>query len=193
MNDHDEFDHGTYSMAPPEAGESMESRVRRLEAALAAIQDTRLMEDRVIEKVVSRIDQAPAATPASSPPPPADALHAAASQLDSMTSPTAPENGSLFSAKTWLLTDIIQEVRTFFAMFLDFRYKATMPSKLIPLVALVIFIMSWTVVRSIPIMGMVFDYAIDLFLVILVYKTLQREAARYRAIEPTLPLRAVVK
>src|SRR5947209_18597436 len=37
-------------------GEALEERVRRLEDAVAAIQDTQLMEDRVVERVVHRVE-----------------------------------------------------------------------------------------------------------------------------------------
>jgi len=205
MNDHDDLDHGTYSIAPPESGESMESRIRRLEAAIAAMQDTRLMEERVVDKVVSRIDQ-PQAPPAPQQAAPAGAptdssaamlpemMHSVGSQLDAMTSPAASSDGSLFSAKTWLLTDIIQEVRTFFTLYFDFRYKTTLAAKIVPPVAFVLFVLSWTVMHgSMPFIGSVFDYVFDFVLAIVVYKTLQREAARYRAAVETLPPRAVVK
>src|SRR5437762_9248785 len=40
-------------------GEALEQRLRRLEDAVAAIQDTQLMEDRVVERVIQRVDHAP--------------------------------------------------------------------------------------------------------------------------------------
>jgi hypothetical protein len=201
MNDHDDFEHGSYSIAPPESGESMESRIRRLETALAAMQDTRLMEDRVVDKVVSRIDQAPAQSAPSqsfTATPPADPasgmMYAVGSQLDAMTSPAAQSEGSLFSAKTWLLTDFLQELRTFGALYFDFRYKTTLAAKVVPPLAFVLFVLSWTLVHgSVVFIGSLLDYVFDCVLAILVYKTLQREAARYRAAVATLPPRAVVK
>src|SRR5262245_60678186 len=44
-----------------ETVEAIEQRVPRLENAVAALQDTQLMEDRVVERVVQRVDQAPPA------------------------------------------------------------------------------------------------------------------------------------
>src|SRR5580704_15638987 len=41
------------------SGESFERRIRRLEDAVAAMQDTQLMEDRVVERVVERVDLYP--------------------------------------------------------------------------------------------------------------------------------------
>ncbi len=199
MNDHGDYDQGSYSLASPESGESMESRIRRLEAALAAMQDTRLMEDRLVEKVVSRIDQPqPPSTPqpsaAAAPDDSSAMMHAVGSQLDAMTSPAAPNDGSMFSAKSWLLTDIIQEFRTFGALYFDFRYKTTLAAKLVPPIAFVLFVLSWTIMHgSVPFIGSLFDYIFDFVLAIVVYKTLQREAERYRAVVATLPPRAVVK
>jgi hypothetical protein len=205
MNDHDEADHGAYPLAPPDPAESMEQRIRRLEKAISAMQDTRLMEERVVEKVVNRIDQAPQQAPAH-PGEAADgttnggpellsgSVRAVGSQLVAMTSPAAESNGSVFSAKSWILTDIAQEIRTFFVMFFDFRYRTSPIAKIIPIGAFFMFVLSWIFMQgSVIFIGSLMNYMLDLFLVILVYKTLQREAARYRAILPSLPPRVVVR
>ena len=96
--------------------------------------------------------------------------------------PTAP--------RKWIITDIIQEVRTFFVMYFDYRYRVATPARVIPAVALVLFLASWLGLRSFVFAafgGPVIDYALNFFLVILVYKTMQREAARYRAQFASLP------
>jgi hypothetical protein len=86
---------------------------------------------------------------------------------------------------------LVQEFRTFFAMFADFRYRTSWWSKVIPLVALILFALSWTFLHgSVMFIGSFLDYVFDFFLLIVVYKTLQREAARYRAVLPHLPPRA---
>lgn len=186
-------------MTPPRlpvAQETVESRIQRLEAALAAMQDTKLMEDRLLERVMTRVDQQPTENGtassllgAASPLVPA-AAQLIASQIGAATSPTAPDTGSIFSARTWLLTDLMQEFRTFFAMYLDFRYTTTWLAKIVPLAALAIFALSWIFLRSLVlVVGPVLDYAIDLILVIVVYKTWQREAARYRQAVAHLPAR----
>jgi hypothetical protein len=106
-------------------------------------------------------------------------------QLNAATSPSAAPSGGMLSAKSWLLTDLIQEIRTFFVMFLDHRYRTSWLTRLVPIVAFVLFVLSWIFMHgSVPFLGSLFDYALDFFLVVVVYKTLQREAERYRALIP---------
>lgn len=190
-------------LAPPETTEELNDRIHRLEAALAAMQDTKLMEDRLIERVIHRIDQTPTNGTAQTHDDAAaaamldagsrlipSAMRVIGSQINAATSPTAAPSTSFLSAQSWLLTDMLQEIRTFFVMFVDHRYRTTWVAKIIPLAALALFIMSWIFryLGSWAILG-VFDYALDFFLVILVYKTLQREAGRYRAAVAGLPPR----
>ena len=59
MNDHPDLDLGH----KPDTGESTDDRLRRLETAIAAMQDTQLMEQRVLERVSERLN-ASAAPPA---------------------------------------------------------------------------------------------------------------------------------
>jgi hypothetical protein len=191
-------------LAPPlpppydESTETVDERLRRLEAALAAMQDTKLMEDRLLERVVHRIDQSQANGSADSAAASAmldagakllpGAMRRFGAQLNAATSPTAPPSTGMFSAKSWLITDLIQEIRTFFVMFLDYRYRTSWLSRIVPIAAFAIFVLSWIFLRSMPFIGGLFDYLLDFFLIVIVYKTLQREAERYRSvIPPTLP------
>jgi hypothetical protein len=191
-------------LAPEPTEEELNERIRRLEAALAAMQDTKLMEDRLIERVIHRIDQAPAngTGQATSEDKAAEAMIAAGSrlipsamrvlgsQIGAATSPTAPPSSGLLSAQSWLLTDLLQELRTFFAMYIDHRYRTSWPAKLVPPMAFAIFVLSWIFMHgSVIFIGSLLDYTLDFLLAILVYKTLQREATRYRAAVAGLPPR----
>jgi hypothetical protein len=181
--------------------ETVDERLRRLESALAAMQDTKLMEERLLERMVHRIDQGHPNGAADSAA--ADAmLNAGAkilpgamrrlgARLNAATSPSAAPSGGILSAKSWLLTDLIQEIRTFFVMFLDYRYRSSWLSRIVPIVAFVIFVLSWIFMHgSVPFVGSLLDYALDFFLVVIVYKTLQREAERYRSVIPATPPRS---
>lgn len=189
----DQPDANNHPAVPSIAGESIDVRMRRLESAIASLQDTRIIEERVLERVqqtaVSQAQSNALVDAGKSLLP--GMLKAVGSQFDAATSPSAPPGaGSIFSARTWLLTDLIQEVRTFFVMYFDYRYKPTWMAKVIPPAALVIFLFSWLLIRNgitIPVIGPLFDYALNFFLVIVVYKTLQREAARYRSQIAFLP------
>jgi hypothetical protein len=190
MNDHPDLDLG------PSNNESTDDRLRRLEAAIAAMQDTQLMEQRLLERVSERLNTSAA-------PPTGDShaiveagnavlpgmLRAVGSQFNAATSPTAPPSSSLFSARTWIVTDIIQEVRTFFVMYFDYRYQVTLTARIVPLAAMVIFILGW-VLKSFTadnFFGAALQHLTNLVLVVIVYKTMQREAARYRAHFAYLP------
>lgn len=178
--------------------ESIEDRLSRLEAAIAALQDTRLMEQRLLERVSQRIEgtvlRSPTAERVGSEPVGSlfpGALRAVGQQLMAATRPeTDRPKTSLFSAKQWILTDLIQEIRTFLMMYFDYRYRPTWMARVIPVAAICIFLLSWIGLRNFvfaTFFGAIFDYAINLGLVLLVYKTLQREAARYKAMVAQFP------
>ncbi len=66
-------------------------------------------------------------------------------------------------------------------MFMDHRYRTSWLTRIVPIAAFVLFILSWIFMHGNFFIGSVFDYTLDFFLVVVVYKTLQREANRYRA------------
>jgi hypothetical protein len=69
-------------------------------------------------------------------------------------------------------------------MYLDYRYRATWTAKLVPpfLLLLIVWIMIWP---PFPL----FNYILPPLLLLVVFKTLMREAGRYRAALPFLPKR----
>jgi hypothetical protein len=179
MNDHQDLLNAPH----PDSGESHDERLRRLESALAAMQDTQLMEQRLLERMSQRLEQ-PGVLDAGQA-----IAHAVGAQLSAATSPMAPSNGAMFSAKTWILTDIIQEVRTFFVLYFDYRYRVSWAARIIPTITIVLFILGW-VFKSFGadnFVGAFLQHLMNLLLVVITYKTLQREAARYRALFPHLP------
>jgi len=183
MNEPTEIDH-----YPVAASDPLDERMRRLENAIAALQDTRMMEERVQQPSGSSDDANALVAAGRSLLP--GMMRAVGAQLGAATSPTAPgPTTSFFSARTWLLTDMIQEVRTFFVLYFDYRYKATWSARILPPTALVVFLLSWLLLRSflLPPFGALIDYAVNFFLIVLVYKVLQREAARYRSQVSYLP------
>ena len=91
-----------------------------------------------------------------------------------------PRRPSILSPQAWLLLDLIQELRTFGMMFLDFRFQPSWSAKLIPISCLVV-----VVVNFILFGGLL--HLIDIPLTILSYKTLSREAIRYRTEIAHLP------
>ena len=174
---------------PAAAGpaDSLEHRVHRLEDAVASLQDTRGLEERITERVAERMKRsAPVAVgraadvqpavgrqvaPAPVSPAPADARTRAAATA-------APAAGA---RPPWLLVDVYQDMRAMVRMFIDRRYQVSWSARLIPLAALVGMVLSWLILGGIWFIGPLLDRVVDILLAFVAYKALSREAARYRA------------
>jgi hypothetical protein len=183
------------------AGEALEARVRRLEDAVTALQDTNLMEQRLLERLRARpemaspellpgstgflldagrmllpraVEQFTAATEPDVPPPNPHPPQAAL-----LSPPAAPALPS--PKRGWLLMDLVRELRTFLQMYFDYRFHLSWTARFVPLAAAGVFLVSWLLIRNLVlIVGPLLDYAIFLVLVVVTYKVLSREAARYR-------------
>jgi hypothetical protein len=186
--------------------DEMESRMRRLENAIAAIADTRDIEERVLEKMKSRVEPQPPvaalAPPVQSQPPPAlpvppemlvaagqallpSALNAMSAGLAAATDPrnAQPQQPSLLSPQAWLMTDLLMELRSFGMMFLDFRFRPSWTVRIVPLACLAMIVLNYFLLTALP------ERLFDIFLVVLAYKSLARDAARYRQEMALLPPR----
>src|SRR3954471_4479 len=102
--------------------EALEHRVRRLEEAVAAIQDTQLMEDRVVERVVHRVEHFAA-------PSGPGFFAGTARMLLPRTSDSAPENGATngtaAARRSSGIVGIFQGLRWILRMLGDYRYRMT--------------------------------------------------------------------
>ena len=163
--------------------ESLEARVQRLEHAVAALSDTQLMEDRVVERVVQRVA-----------PPTNGGVLAGAARLFKGGRPTesaadpSPAAGrpaaTAPSADTrpgWLVFEFVDEVRTMLRMWGDYRYRMTWSGRIVPLACIVLAVLSFFLIRLIPLVGGIADYIITIVLVVILYKSLSREARRYQS------------
>src|SRR5262245_53924859 len=113
--------------------ESLVQRVQRLEDAVAALQDTRPIEDRVVERVTERLTHRPAAapTPEAAPAPQTPVEHMVTAErraypppagVDSFphVEPAAPAGPATFTdeaKRPWLLFDVYSEMRTMLRMY----------------------------------------------------------------------------
>ncbi len=163
----------------------LEQRVRRLEEAVAALQDTHSLEERIVNRVSERL----ARTEEGREPPCAGARSgdhalAGADAARPGTPPFAVLRGS------WLL-DGYAELRTMVRMFQDRRYRLTWPARIVPATALVLILTSWiwlpgTIIFWTGLMTVV-DKVIDLALAYVAFKVLNREVRRYRELTADLP------
>jgi hypothetical protein len=161
--------------------EALGERIRRLEDAIAALQDTRSLEERVLNRVsetvrprvaesaFQRLDGDRRPTPAPAPLP-----------LPLMPPLKALSPGALRSG--WTLFELIGEIRTFVRMFFDLRYRVSWFTWLVTVIGLSFALLSHWVMPYyfIPILGPVLDKVVDVLLVLFIYKVLSLEAQRYR-------------
>jgi hypothetical protein len=181
--------------APPSRLETLEQRVCRLEDAVAALQDTGRLEERVAERVARRLSR-PAPPAAQLAPDSAGVLVNAGRQLlpaalsvmrTRAEAADSPLQASAAGTRSWILFEAYAEARAMVRMFFDNRYRVGWTAWIIPAAALFVFLCSWLLVSPIWIIGSLLDKAIDLVLAFLVYKVLSREVQRYRQTVAGLP------
>jgi hypothetical protein len=178
------------AVLPPEP---LEQRVRRLEDAVAALQDTHLIEERVVERVQARLQGKPEPPPAAVP-----ARQAASEQMYDAARytpppPAEPVNPLPYVAAAarllpgnWLVVDLYTELRAMIRMFFDIHYHVAWTTRLTVLVLVPVILLShwWFPFAWVPLFGAVVDKIVDLVLAFFVYKALSREAQRYLAVRP---------
>jgi hypothetical protein len=198
---------GGAEMAPPL--EALEYRLRRLEDAVAILQDTQMMEDRVAERVRHQLDLKPAPQrdvanlaldaglrllpmlPRTAEPPvaPQATVVAPTAVAAPGAVPVAPS-----SRPAWLVFETINDFRVMMRVFTDPRYRITRIGWLLPVGVFAFVLCSHLTVfklffvwNLVPFFGDVIDKVIDLFAAFIAFKVLMREVTRYREIIPDAP------
>jgi hypothetical protein len=141
----------------------LEQRVLMLEQTVSRLQDTRQLEERITERVATRLPPPP-----DPPPPPQPALPASTLQ-------TAVES-------SWLLFDLLADARAMLAMLFDRRYTMAWLTRVVAVLLLLALFTSswWCPLWYVPFVGAYLDKLLDLCLALLVFLLLSREARRYR-------------
>jgi hypothetical protein len=168
------------------AGEALERRVRRLEDAVAAIQDTQLMEDRVVERVVGRVEHT-GPQPLSGGP---GLFVSAARMLLPKTIDALPEDGSVSADGSppptaaaqapWLVMAVLRDLRWIVRMLTDYRYRMSWTGRIVLMAAIVVGFLSWFVLSGLPIVGGIIDRVVLVLLAVVTYKAMSREVQRYQ-------------
>lgn len=177
--------------------ESLEQRVRRLEEAVAVLQDTRHLEERVVERVTSRVSRTAAQANQNAGPTIIDTgrklLPAAFTVVQAGTNEAErhAQQSPSDAGRPWLIFDVYAEARMMVQMFLDRRYRMTWQGKVIPATLLAAILLSWiwlpgTSLLPSSLMTLV-DKIIDLVLAFFAFKVLSREVRRYREVVADLP------
>ncbi len=169
------------------AVEALEQRVRRLEDAVAAIQDTQIMEDRVVERVVQRVEHTPYPPLREGP----GLIVSAARMLLPKTIDAIPENAAAPAADgtaaapvetrpPWLLADAWREFRWVLRMLTDYRYRMSWTGRVVLVVAIVVGVLSWFMLSGLPVVGGVLDRVVLILAAVVTYKAMCREVVRYQ-------------
>jgi hypothetical protein len=185
---------------------ALEERVRQLEQMVAALQDTRALEERVAERVAAQAKPAPAGSVRESAGLLLQAgrhlLPAAVSVLAEQTAPPEappPAAGlppSLAPAprRAWLLFDVYAEFRAIVRLYLDPRFRLSWQARLAPILLLPAIALSWYwlpgtgLLSALPFgIDRLYVKVVDLLLAFVLFHVLHREATRYRATSPDLP------
>jgi hypothetical protein len=166
----------------------LEQRVRRLEDALAQLQNLR-------RQATARPDPIRPAGPPGTVPPAAPAGAPTAAPAAAPTSVTRPPGVTGAPAparpwRRWLLFDIVAEARVIARMFVDPRYSLSWSGRLVPLLLIAAFVTSslWMPGANLPGgVGYAINKTVDLLIGFVLFKVLSHEARRYRETAPDLP------
>lgn len=160
----------------------VEQRLRRLEAAVTALKDTPLMEERVVDKVIQRLKKTPiknlrdaVVTPEETKEP-AAAPHPEEVPVETVIS-AVPETKE---RRGWFLFELLGEFRTIGQMTFDHRYRFSWIGRVGPVVIAVLYIFLWFLIGGSGLLG-IFERVFDIVLVVLLYHILSREARLYRS------------
>jgi hypothetical protein len=178
----------------PRQLEALEERVRQLEDTIAAMHDTRLLEERVAERVAERIHGNLTHAPSSAAGILIDAGHhlfpaTADSRNTEFAYPETSTSADPGPRPPWLLLEIYEEFRAIYWMFLDPGYRLSWTGRIAPLAILFVLFSSWLFLGSFP--WSVIDKVLSLVLIVVLYKVLSREARRYRQMAPRFSSRAL--
>lgn len=171
----------------------LEQRVRHLEDAVAQLQDTEQLEERVATRVTDRISQNfPIAV--AQPAEPGGffgRLPRALLPLSVTTiNPTAAEGTASQPRGLRILFDWLAEFRAVWRMYVDSRFRLTWVARVVAPALLVAILTSWIwlpVAGWLPSMlATLYVKVADLVLAFFLYKALSREARRYRDAFPDM-------
>jgi hypothetical protein len=175
----------------PPAVESLDLRVRRLEEAVAGLQDTRQMEERVVERVSDKLirndthgiqESASFLMNAGRHILPLNLGKSSGAEQAPLNSPNAARS----ARPPWWLFEAYDDLRSVVRMYFDPRYRRhmTWTAFLTPFVLLACVLLVWFwMPTSIPVLGLglqFLDKVVDILLAFFAFKILSRELHRYR-------------
>lgn len=183
--------HDAHGVPAALALQQVEERLRRLEDAVAALQDrpARAAARPDAGLVLSHADPAAPAGSGTS-----DLLRETSRRLLPLAvgflhGPSSDPTGNATATgrRPWLLVEAVDELRLIFRMFTDRRYRVSWVAWVVPLAVVFLMVTSSMLIGGIPFVGSSLAKVVDLILAFFAYKALTREAHRYREAAPYLP------
>jgi hypothetical protein len=185
------------------SAEALEQRVCRLEDAVSTLQDTRQLEERVVQRVSSRLQGDPSQAIQNSAGVLVDAgrklLPAALDLMQSSAGNAEHKPAALPGPlrRPWVLLEAWAEARAMVRMYFDPRYRPSWWARTLPLLLLAAIATSWiwlpgtSMMSSVPLgaaLMTLIDKAVDLILAFVAFKILSREVRRYHEVIADIPL-----
>jgi hypothetical protein len=182
---------------PPPAIAHIQDRLDRLEQSLAPIQRLDGLEERLLQRVTTYIDQArPPAVPTAQIAEPSILARASAlgsvgkHLLTTMVMPAASAAASSPRppARPWAIREILAELQAMFYMYVDPRYRLSWPGRVVSPVLLGLFLTTgWWAPYFLCGLGEILRKPMEMILCFGLIKLLSYEARRYRETAPDLP------
>jgi hypothetical protein len=177
---------------------SIEQRVDRLEDAVAALQDTRLLEERVVARVGERLNRNPLPPVRDTAgiliqagrrllPAAIETIRTQAGTVEGQSRPATPPR-----RRAWLILDLLSELQTIARMYLDLRYRPFLSwtACLLPPLLLAAILTSAYWLKLLPggsfIADTPLDKLLDLVLAVFLFKVLSLQSRRYQEMFPDL-------
>jgi hypothetical protein len=176
----------TPAPVPSAAPYDLEQRVRRLEEALAQLQDE-YSSAGFREKLASRSEELVRSSHLGL------LVQAGQQLLADESTAAAPAPGVVVPRRVpmvrHMLFDLWAEARAVFRMYVDPRHRLTWTGRTIPVCLLVMIVTSgwWFPLAWLPVVGVYVDKVFDVVIAYALYKVVSHESRRYRQISPDLP------
>ncbi|VTS01529.1 hypothetical protein [Tuwongella immobilis] len=177
---------------PTNSTEQLEQRIRRLEDALASLQDTTHLEDRVVDRIIHTIESQPVRVspntgviiqdpPALGPGRGRDSEPPTITVDPRQLLPYSPQLAqaaaavNVASRASWLILDLVRDFTAIVKMYFDSRYRVTHTTQFSAMLLVAVLILS-SLFTPFEIVDKVFSILISMVL----FRILYRESLRYR-------------
>jgi hypothetical protein len=159
----------------------LEERIARLEDAIASLQDTRQLEERVAQRLSIQLGTRKLATATLIEDAVVEPRRAILAPARTVNGPVVSVPRSFSWRQPWMLLEALGEVRDMVRMYLDRRYRVSWLAKVVPAAGLAAMFLSWLFFSGTWFgVGTIIDKSFDVLVVVVVYGLLLREVRGYR-------------